>query len=236
MFSPLNDPQVEDWFQRLNAAWKRMPADEQVRQREEVRQHLEGLVAAKVANGQPPEDAWIAALTQFGDPEQIGRKLYREWRQSKVGFGADMAAIGFGCGLEAIRLIPDQLFSQSVASHLPFSFWLMFSGPATALIGIAIGRRYPVQALKSALFWPLLWTVILWTRVAVSVSFSNGRTRLPDGDALHFVALNMLSYEMPTILLSCVAAYLASVTKRGWYKPTLNDFKLTLPKRGRVAR
>ena len=46
MFSPLNDPQVEEWFQRLNAPLQRLPLAERVELHTEVRQHLDALVAA----------------------------------------------------------------------------------------------------------------------------------------------------------------------------------------------
>ena len=90
MFSPLNDPTVADWFRHLDTGWRRLPANEQARQREEVQQHLEGLVAAKTAQGQSSEDAWKNSLVQFGDPTQIGRKMYNGWRLSKTGFRAEM--------------------------------------------------------------------------------------------------------------------------------------------------
>ena len=57
MFSPLNDPQVEHWFQRLNAPLKRLPAEERTQIHQEVRQHLEALAAANEELGSSPEEA-----------------------------------------------------------------------------------------------------------------------------------------------------------------------------------
>ena len=68
MFSPHDSPTVNEWFQRFDAASRHLPAEERAAQREEIQQHLEGLAAAKMAQGQPTEAAWKAALMQFGDP------------------------------------------------------------------------------------------------------------------------------------------------------------------------
>ena len=57
MFSPHDSPAVNDWFRRFDAACRHLPAEERAAQREEVQQHLEGLVAAKIAQGQPNEVA-----------------------------------------------------------------------------------------------------------------------------------------------------------------------------------
>jgi hypothetical protein len=46
--------------------------------RQELRQHLEALVAAHIELGSSPEEAVAAALRQFGDPVLIGRRLSRE--------------------------------------------------------------------------------------------------------------------------------------------------------------
>lgn len=78
MFSPLENEELDHWFQRLNAPLKHLPAQERVQLHAEVRQHLEALVAANEELGSTPEEAWQFALTQFGDPTRIGRRLGRE--------------------------------------------------------------------------------------------------------------------------------------------------------------
>ena len=115
MFSPHDSPAVTDWFQRLDAAWRGLPTEERDSQREEIRQHLEGLVAASTALDQSPEAAWKSALARFGDPTQIGRRMYQEWQLGRTGFRADMRAILFGSGLFVVGQFAFQLLS---------SFWL----------------------------------------------------------------------------------------------------------------
>lgn len=78
MFSPHKQTETEDWFQRLNAPLKRLPAQERAELHTEVRQHLDALAAAHEELGSPPDEAWRLALAQFGDPTRIGRRLRRE--------------------------------------------------------------------------------------------------------------------------------------------------------------
>ena len=244
MFSPLNDPQVEDWFRRLDAAWRRMPAEERTRQREEVQQHLEGLVAAKVSAGQSAEEAWSFALAQFGNPAQIGRKIYREWRLSRTGLRADVMAILFGLSLSVSNYCLVQLLFALplIAFYCTGSqnslYWsstpafyavlqILYFGGAFLIYGL-IGRKYPFQAIKGALFTYVLSYLFGWTYVIAFLLSSHGH-----------LSPAMVTRGLPYLPLHLVCiialAYLASVTKRGWYKPTFEDYKLTLPRRGRVA-
>ena len=78
MFSPLSDPHVDEWFQRFSGALKRLPAAERADLHQEVRQHLESLVAANEELGSSPQEAWQLAMAQFGDPAKIGWRLRRE--------------------------------------------------------------------------------------------------------------------------------------------------------------
>ena len=229
MFSPFNDPNVTDWFRRLDAAWRRMPAEEQARQREEVQQHLEGLVAAKIAQGQSVEDAWNAALSQFGDPEQLGQKIYREWRQSRTGFCADLTAIAFGIGLYMLLLVSVQMegyfgiFGSIHASHFS-AVGRVLAYAENIVIYVILGRRYPVQAIKGSLYSQCFGFCCLWTYFCTSAPIDLPRS----------MAVILPSFALG-VIIHAVVAYLASVTKRGWYRPTWEDFKLTLPKRRRIA-
>ena len=243
MFSPPNSPAVTDWFRRLDAAWKRMPAEEQARQREEVQQHLDGLVAAKLAQGQPPEDAWNAALMQFGDPTQIGCKMYQEWRQSRTGFRADMLAILFGLGLQILGQFVEQVplitwiisrYFNPINMHhthletswaFPQAIRLIIACGWLVLAGLAIGRKYPLQAIKGAFYATVLWNI--WTQIhlAIYISVQHIHTTHP----LSVVFADNLPIMILWTLGQVIIAYLASVTKRGWYRPTWADFKLTLP-------
>ena len=241
MFSPLNDPNVTDWFSRLDTAWRRMPAEEQQRQREEMQQHLEGLVTAKVAAGQSAENAWNAALVQFGNPAQIGHKVYQEWCQSKVGFRAEVMAVLFGLGLSALNycvielLFALPLIAPYLTGSQQYSHWnqtvtfyiirQVFYFGGTFLIYGLVGLKYPFQAIKGALFTFVLSYLFSWVPVIIFVNRENHTHLLP-------AMLTRTLLWLPLHLAGIVAvSYLASVTKRGWYRPTLNDFKITMPSR-----
>ena len=231
MFNPLENEILDEWFQRFNAPMKRLPAEERAVLNLEVRQHLEALVAANEELGSSPQEAWEHALQQFGDPTRIGRKMYQEWRQGKMGFCADMSAILFGLGLQAMRgvLVQWLLNSPNGTSHPDALLLWMLGFPMTAIIGISIGRKYPHQAIKGALLWPFLWPVGAW--IAIATAYKMGWTQISNGEALPLLVLHIILYNGTTFFLSCVTAYLASMTKRGWYRPSLADFKLTLPRR-----
>ena len=236
MFSPPNTPAVSDWFRRLDAAWKRMPAEEQTRQLEEVQQHLEGLVAAKVAQAQTNEDAWNAALGQFGDPTQIGRKMYQEWRQSKTGFRADMAAILFGIGCQALLMLAERplayfgLINSADGSHLSTVGMIIHFG-GYIFVYAAIGHKYPLQAIKGAFYAYLLFMLSNWISVYTFFFAHVHHNTFLQPLSAYFVRMALW---LPVWLTGyTTVAYLASVTKRGWYRPTREDFKVTLLSRRR---
>ena len=240
MFSPLNSPAVNDWFRRLDAAWKRMPAEERTRQREEVQQHLEGLVAAKVAQGQTTEDAWNASLRQFGDPTQIGRKMYQEWRQSKTGFRADTAAVLFGlslCLLQWIAVEISWVFGLGTVSNsrnvgTVNDVLRVYFYSSTVLLYVAIGQKYPLLAIRAALYTSIVSYLWNWAYLAFALPrVSSGSTHITWVSLAHSFAHSLL--WMPLLIVGHITiAYLASVTKRGWYRPIWDD-KLTLPSRRR---
>ena len=246
MFNPHDSPAVKDWFQRFDAASRRLPAEERASQREEIQQHLDGLVAAKVALGQPLEAAWEAALRQFGDPAQIGRKMYQEWQQGRTGFRADMKAILFGLGLTWLLSIvfPLCAFVQLLwaHSHGASNFnGSMFDLPLIArqaagyggalLICTAIGRKYPSQAIRAAFYSSLLWGLIGALQLAAFGIYNKAILAQP----LSAMEAHTLLWTPVWALSHSIASYLASVTRRGWYRPSLADFKLTLPRKRRQA-
>ena len=239
MFSPLNDPQVEQWFQRLNAPLKRLPTEERVNLHLEVRQHLEALVAANEELGSSPSEAWEHALTQFGDPGMFGRRMQREaatlgpdpnrWARNPLTaawaycFVRCLLTVGVVWAVWMVCLcllctVAPTLPESSLLPHLVSSAVGGGMLAASAFAGWRTGRKMKTHALAGA-FYTFLPFVL----------FDGLLMLLLDHDAVG--ALSLVAWAG----LGCGAAYLASVTKRGWYKPTWEDFKLTLPKRRRQA-
>jgi len=238
MFSPLNDPSndptLADWFRRFDAAARHLPAEDRAAQQEELRQHLDALNAANVASGQSAEMAQQNALTRLGDPSQIGRKIDREWQQSHGGFRTDMKAIGFGVALHIVVLLVIQLMNPLWPGTV-YSYWMMLIlvYSMAVLCNTVIGRIYPHQAIKASTYSYLFATLLFWVSLVAS------DTQLLNSDNRHYlwVAIAGSLLKAPWWIIGNVAiAYLASVTRRGWYRPALADFKLSLPRRQAVSR
>ena len=60
---------VKSWWRRLLGLMHRSSHETQMN--EEIRQHLDGLLARNLAAGMQPEEARQAALRQFGGVEQV---------------------------------------------------------------------------------------------------------------------------------------------------------------------
>lgn len=73
----MDNPQVTAFLDKVNANLWRLPAEQRDEELRELRQHLELLVEAQRARGLGEAAAVDAALRQFGQAEQIGRRLQR---------------------------------------------------------------------------------------------------------------------------------------------------------------
>ena len=233
MPSPLNDPISEDWFRRLNAPLKRLPHEERAALHSEITQHLDQLAAANRELGSTPEEAWALALTQFGDPAKIGRRLAGEWHKSQRVPSAAWQAIGFGI---VFKLVLDQVglaLQENLgdSTHPVTAACFLLGGGASLLTGLAIGLKYPLQALRGS-FYSSVFLQLLIICIALSQTLISP-TEVIDGHVVGVHVsighswLDLLGNKFP----GCAAAYLASVTRRGWYRPSLADFKLSLPQK-----
>ena len=244
MFSPLNDPQVEQWFQRLNAPLKRLPAEEHAALHQEVRQHLEALAAANEELGSSPEEAWEHALEQFGEPNKLGKHMAWEWRRKQGFLGPQTAAVLYGIAACSVSMIALAGINWLVMA-LPYYTMniILVSNPLPVLpcgllgiplgipivTGAAVGWKYPRRALKGAFYAACLWPGLPASTVFLAClrPCLVGSARITDWPFFVCACLAFPAW----FSLTCGAAYLASATKRGWYKPTWEDFKLTWPKR-----
>ncbi len=236
MPSPLNDPRSEEWFQRLNAPLKRMPAEERAALHSEITQHLDQLAAANIELGSSPEEAWGLALTQFGDPGRIGRRLLWEWRRSQNAVSQDMAAVLYG--LAAHVAITAAFIVATVLVMSAFDLYdnsgtfgtavaLEYLVGVPILTGLVVGRRFPQRAVTGLFYAAIAWPLLpLMAVAATSVTSMN----LPD-------ALVLVLWPACWLTLGCGAAYLASARKRRqWYRPRWEDLRLKLPTHEELQR
>ena len=70
----------DDYLRRLYRPLHSLPPDARAEAQQELRQHLDALVAAQIELGATDEEAVRAALHLFGDPARVGRRLAGEWR------------------------------------------------------------------------------------------------------------------------------------------------------------
>ncbi len=239
MFSPLENEELDQWFQRLDAPLKRLPAEERAQLYQEVRQHLYALAAANEELGSPPAEAWQYALDQFGNPSKFGRRMVWEWRRKHGFISLQIAAVLYGIAVSSVSMIAIAAIDWLVTA-LPYFAMniILINDPFPALIcgalgipivtGVAVGWKYPRHALKgvfyAACLWPLLPALALFSRMLQPCLISPVQINWPN--------FMFTCFAFPVwLFLTCGAAYLASVTKRGWYRPSLIDFKITLPSR-----
>src|SRR5947209_3644884 len=92
----MHPSRLDEYLDRLSEPVTVLSAREQQEWREEARQHLLCLAAAYEELGSSPEEALEAALRQFGDARQIGRRLdaAERHRQGRLFTPAGLCAIG----------------------------------------------------------------------------------------------------------------------------------------------
>ena len=237
MFGSLENEAVNAWFRRLDAGWKYMPAEEQARQREEVQQHLEALMAANEELGSSPEEAMELALAQFGAPRKFGRRMAQEWQRRQGWASVEGAFILYGVGAFAVSAVVIQAICWAAATlyHVLTAVDISASIPTLACelvgvpiaTGLALGWKYPAYALTGSLYTTLTMPILSFFTALFAAPIQNSDGAWAGWGSVAGYAAGILA---GSLLLTCGAAYLASVTKRGWYRPTRDDFKLTMPK------
>jgi hypothetical protein len=78
----MNLNRLDEYLDECEAPLARLPITERDEWRDEARQHLLALVEAHVELGVSEEEAVEAALRQFGEPRQLGKKLAAALRRT----------------------------------------------------------------------------------------------------------------------------------------------------------
>ena len=144
MRSRFHDEPVERFYEQFNRQIARMPQVERSELQLELRQHLDGLVAAYEEIGCSPEEAVESALRRFGDPKKIGRGLYREWRRTDPERAATVTMI-----VTLVALFPAGCLAL-LASASPFTDGALVA-PAL-LAGLITGWKHPGGTWRGALW------------------------------------------------------------------------------------
>src|ERR1700736_4539782 len=135
-------PQLRAWFTRLFGLFQKKSRDAEMA--EEIRQHIEGLVARNIAAGMSAQEAEHAALRQFGGVEQV-KEVAREqrvwmWAEEflqDLSFGARMLLRSPGFSFLAILCL-----TLGIGTNAAVFSWIE---------GILI-RPYPLVAHQGRMF------------------------------------------------------------------------------------
>jgi len=236
MLNSHDNEELDCWFQRLNRPLKHLPANERRELYAEVRQHLEALAAANEELGSTPDEAWEHALTQFGDPGKFGRRVAWEWRRGWGWVSPDMAAVLYGAGVHAAASVGLVVLYCAVCLLQYFSGanilghcadWLMTAGyfvGVPALTGFILGRKYPQRALTGAFYAALALPVLPLLAASITSALQSPAEMWTNTVEIAAVCAELLS-------VTCGAAYVTSArARREWYRPSLTNFKLALPR------
>ncbi len=185
MHSPLDHMELDTFFKHLNAPLRTMPPQERAEVHQELRQHLDSLVAAYEELGASREQALGYALRSFGDPRRIGRRMYWEWYRSQWrGVSDEMKAVLSMLGLLTGLSLSLPFLTALLCFWIPYQLWhwtpdtgnfliavLLLGVPAIA--GRILGRARPKHAVSGAFYatvaltsLPLLMGLVSlpWTR------------------------------------------------------------------------
>lgn len=155
--------QFDEYMRAIEARLRSLPPADRAAELLEVRQHLEALAQAQQDAGMGEEDAWRAALCQFGDAAAVGRSLRREWGRRNRGAewrliaGATASVL---LGIFAVGFLQWVALRVLTGSHA--TTWviaaLSFAGPV--LVGLMTGTLVPRKAIHAVLTWCVVMVVV----------------------------------------------------------------------------
>lgn len=73
---------LESYLVAIEAQLNDIPAARKTEFMDEVRAHMHAMWEAKRADGLDAATAWLSAMEEFGNPENVGRQLRRQWADS----------------------------------------------------------------------------------------------------------------------------------------------------------
>lgn len=161
-----DNPQIRDYFIRLNAQCAKMPDAVLEDRRQELQFHLASLIDAQRADGVSEDDAVSAALVQMGDAAQIGRTLMRQWRASHGLATRAAFYITIAANLFALAW----LFESLLLRDMPNPGIILLASIAPTVAGILCGFLFPQRATRSML---LAVPIIIAASVAMLVGVNS---------------------------------------------------------------
>ncbi len=222
MQNQFQDEQLDVFFRRLNAPLRRMPSQERAELHQELRAHLDALVAAHLELGASPEQAVELALRSFGNPGRIGRRLFWQWRRGQWrGVSPEMKAVLTMLGLYVAStagllaaLVWSYTFPPLRGAMPEAALRLTLLVGVPSLAGLVLGRLLPKQALAGAFYATVALTLMPLSVALACAPFGD--------DAIGGVAL----WAGCWLPCACGAAHLASRRRGHTGRPRLTDLRL----------
>jgi len=215
---------VEAYFSALEAPLNELPAARRGEFLREARAHVQSMVEARRADGMDELAAWDSALANFGDPQEVGRALWREWASSGQleSEGAPLSK----WDLVRRYLLRDG-WSYGIAFLIPAAIVVGANWPYFGVILIFFG-----VILTLSLFGFLTWALVRYQRsggkwtpsVVLSYGFTvliilNGATFFIGAQSFRATPISHLSQQANSLLVFGLFVY------------QFFSYKLDLPKR-----
>ena len=131
--------QLESYLEQVKRQLKSLPPEQQAEELQEIRQHLQCLIASNTERGDSEDKAVVSAIHQFGNSKLVGRALKQAWDRRALLSGAQEKENAMYRRL-ALTLVTFNLF-QLLLVLFVFTPWL-----------IRFLRDFKVE-LPLALFW-----------------------------------------------------------------------------------
>lgn len=211
----------DDYLRRLHRPLRGLPPDARAEAQQELRQHLDALVAAHRELGATEDAAVRAALRSFGDPARVGRRLVREWQRKHSRVSTEWWAVLFTLAFYALAVSVTRsgdIFMGRTTDTVQVIVALVVIPLVT---GATTGLLFPKVAVASVLFATLSTASLLLLPAVLLLALE------PDAGTIY--AFKVFTVQaMCWLPLSCLAAYVTSALRRKeLYRVIWRDLKLT---------
>lgn len=159
---------LDDFLSRIEAHLGDLPAARRTETLAEARGHLEAMLAANRADGWGETAAWQKTARDFGDADQIGRDLAREWKRAPRVETVGASLTQAEKVAQIVRLVPWMiagigffaLFPWMAQHHLTGAFYLLMA--PTGFLRAFWDFHHTGQPLNAeSLFLPVLMCVVI---------------------------------------------------------------------------
>lgn len=169
--------QLEQYLRDIAVELHGLPRERREEEIEEIRNHLQAYAAKEKDAGATDDVAVRAAIAQFGDPAEVGRKISRAgtrfaWRQSPW-FAATLAAflsLLWANAQQVVRL--HNLRATGVLGMAPHAAWdsAVFAILLGLFLGVCCAMASPKGAVRGVAWYMLISSIYPLSVITISIS------------------------------------------------------------------